>query len=392
MRFAGALSIPLMVLLSFGLARWFWVMQMESESESRTRELAADLAGDLVAGRSLQESVYRPFVQSQSERVGYLAVANFKNGFRSGLINATLLERSHSPLLTYRREHGDTATLARLTEPGAGFPGEYMDVLSLAFVPPAHSSDHAPIGVLKVGYVLPGYPLGRGYIHLWWVLMALASVMALGGWGVALTSRERPMIRVSEATHTPKDELTELEHDLEIAGKVEVDSEGRTWRVLFNGEDLQGWSPQGNWYVFEETVMAQPWGSSLVHEHVATDGNYFFQASGRKLSGSDGLILLFTVDGKPLAWVLGGWQNRHSEVGGYPSTRSNDAVELHRWYDMEVRILHEHVQGYLDGRKIWELKRAEVATPSPSSGFQEGLGVAVWSALAKFRNLKFHTL
>src|SRR5262249_12737294 len=99
---------------------------------------------------------------------------------------------------------------------------------------------------------------------------------------------------------------------------IEVDDKGQQWQVLFNGNDLEGWSGKGSWYVTSEEIAGQPWGSSLVSTRVPSNGNYCFQVSGRVITGKDGFIVLFSCYEKFLAWVLGGWGNRRSEVAGYP--------------------------------------------------------------------------
>jgi hypothetical protein len=112
----------------------------------------------------------------------------------------------------------------------------------------------------------------------------------------------------------------------------------------------------------------------------------------RKIAGPDGFVILFPCDGLSLAWVVGGWGNRRSEVPGYPSTAKEGSLEKNRWYQLDVRIDTDTVEGWMDDALVWKLPRSEIRISSPDVGFPPGLGVAVWNTLARFRDIRYRKI
>ena len=399
------LPFLLLALLSLiGAGQYFWLHQYRQHIEDSTRELAQEIGPEIASGKPLREQAYRDFIARKPE-VGYLVAAHFRSGYRSGVINTSSLHSGAHEVEDYLRTHGDPATLERLVQPGQGFSGEYLDVISVAFVPPEGFSDRTPVGMLKVAVVIPGYPLGRGYLKLWWALFGLSALFAIYRSTKAVTQAPRRHLRLVDrstetlpipTTSTPevakKEDLAwleEQEEESERTDRVEVDDHGKEWRVLFNGEDLEGWIGKGNCYLSEGEIVLQPWATSLVSAKISPADRYRFQVFAKKVAGEDGFVLLFRCNDRPLAWILGGWKNTRHEVAGYESTRIEGRLEKNRWYQVEVRINEVQAEGFLDGAKVWSLSRNDIQSSSPDVGFQDGIGVAVWNTLGKFREPKY---
>jgi alpha-L-arabinofuranosidase len=84
--------------------------------------------------------------------------------------------------------------------------------------------------------------------------------------------------------------------------------------------------------------------------------DYTLTLKARKLSGSEGFLILFNVqdDGAKSWWNLGGWGNkRHAiEMGGVIGNEANGTIETGRWYDIRVECKGQSVKCYLDGQLV----------------------------------------
>ncbi len=383
--------------------RWVWLKTYLRNVEKRAEALARIIAPQVGLNEEMGEGFYRGYV-AQDDRVVYLVAANYRNGERQGFINSNNLQRGAGDVKTFLSAHGKAATWAHLIKPGQGFPGPYLHVVSVALVPISSTSDVTPLGALKIGYVVPGVlpdlpPFGRGYGHVviaFWLLTALGVLITLTR-GM-LRERKETDWKVSHleaasvgvVTHQQND-LGWLEEEMEKEEKVHVDPSGKSWNVLFNGADLDGWQSQGAWYPTNKEVAGRPWKASLVSVRAPDQDNYIFHARAKKIAGPDGFVILFPCGDKQLAWIIGGWKNTRNEVGGYEATRVPFSVARGRWYSLEVRIEEESLSGYIDGEQNWKLPKTEIVVSSPEVGWQEGLGVAVWNTLGRFSDLRYRS-
>lgn len=392
-------ALILLSLLGFavvlGVAHWLLVNQIVSSGETSARTFADEAGKSLAVGRTVDRRAFDSFV-AREPRVGYLVVSDFRTGYRSGLFNTGALGFAGPDLEKFRKENGDSATLARIIRPREGFPGEYLHVVAVALTPNSESSDRTPLGILKIGVVIPGYvpgvaSFGRGFGNVVVALWSLCLAIGIGVLAWRPRTRTEPVLSVSlppqesEALH----DLAWLEAESGETEIVEVDELGRSWKILFNGSDLTGWSPKGEWYVAEGEITGQPWGGSIVSMRVNPTPPYSFQATAKKLAGEDGFVILFTFREHFLSWVIGGWGNSRSEVAGYETTRSETSVSKGQWYHLELYVGTESLRGMINGVKVWELDAASVTHASPDAGFLQGIGMGVWSTLVKFRNLRF---
>jgi len=366
---------------------------VDARLERRARELSDIVAPYLSKGRLFRESAYRSIV-IREPRVAYVVIADFRTGYRKGVINSAILQQGAEEIREFRDSYGDEVTLAKLIQPAAGFAGEYVRVVTVNFLPPKTAANKMPWGVLKIGYVVPGFPFGMGYQNILWTLMMFLGLCG-AGWLLAICHYQRrvvPRRRIPLPLPSPKkDDLEALEDELTQSEALEVDAEGKTWKVLFNGNSLEGWVTKGNWYISDEELVAQPWGSSLVSTRAPSDGNYIYCVEAKHVAGRDAFLLLFDCEGKSLWWMIGGWNNSKSEVGGYADTRTEGPLERNKWYDLEIKVDAKEVVGRLNGKKKWSLLRSKIFESSPEVGFETGIGLAVWSGLSKFRNIRFRT-
>lgn len=88
--------------------------------------------------------------------------------------------------------------------------------------------------------------------------------------------------------------------------------------------------------------------------------DYTVDLKARKLSGSEGFIVIFRngAGGSALQWNLGGWGNKQhglqSDVAGKESIIAQvpGSIETNRWYDIRIELKGTLVNGYLDGRLV----------------------------------------
>jgi hypothetical protein len=386
-----------------GVVRLLWLNELDKDQEESAKQIASVVGPDLEAGRNIDSKLYQRFVNA-NPAIGYLVAVGYRSEYRSGSINASRLQAGSQNLVDFLRVRGDADTLSRLTQGDSGFPGPYLNVVSATLLPHESERDRTPVGMVKVGFVLPGYPFGRGFENLVWALGATAGVGILALLVFAYGHPQQPPewhrtggvqfrgmpITGLDSSDEELNALTEAMLDDDTTNVV--DEYGRQWKILFDGKSLEGWKTQGDWYITEREIAGQPWGGSLINETVSSNGSYYFQFRAKKMAGPDGFIALFECDGKSLAWVIGGWRNTRSELAGYEKTRSELTIDRFRWYKVEVRVETDKIDALLDEQLVWSLPRSEIREPSPTKEFQRGVGFAIWSTLCKFKETRFVAL
>jgi alpha-L-arabinofuranosidase len=99
-------------------------------------------------------------------------------------------------------------------------------------------------------------------------------------------------------------------------------------------------------------------------------GDYTFSVKARKISGSEGFLILFHSAGRDsyFQWNVGGWDNtrsalQHADDG--PAMEFGESVpttvESGRWYDISIAVNGHDIKCYLDGKLITQA--TEVTTP-----------------------------
>lgn len=402
-----AIVVIILIALFLWAGHWLWLKLFLLNADTAVRRLGRGISPVIASGQPLDSSIYRNFI-AQEPRVGYVVVANYRSGYRHGLTNLNALQSGSEHLLEDLKRIGEETMLTRLVQPGAGFPGEYLHVVSAAFVPPGEEDDATPIGLLKVGFVVPGHeaglpPFGRGFKTVIWIWLGVTGMLCAGlvafglirrpsGHHVLPIESESELEPALSKEPVKADDISWLEGELEKEEKFFIDHEGQSWRVLFDGTDLAAWKTDGDLYVSEGEICLRPWGTSAVYQHALGSSPYLFRIYGRKVAGADGFVVLFSCEGHALAWIVGGWRNQRSEVAGYPSTGKECRIEKNRWYQLDVRVGADHVEGLIDDVVVWKMNRSGIEKASPDVGFQSGLGVAVWNTLVRFRDARYQKI
>jgi alpha-L-arabinofuranosidase len=158
-------------------------------------------------------------------------------------------------------------------------------------------------------------------------------------------------------------------------GTWNTQAEFKDIRVTKHGEKLyvsdfslgaKGWKPDaGKWNIVGEALQQSATGIKLrayAGDSLWTDYTYTLKA--RKLSGSEGFLILFSVkDNDNYAWWnIGGWGNTRHAVeyceNGWRvlvGTQETGSVETDRWYDIKIELSGQHIKCYLDGKLIHDV-------------------------------------
>ena len=136
--------------------------------------------------------------------------------------------------------------------------------------------------------------------------------------------------------------------------------------VLFESDFSQGtdgWKLlDGNWSV-QGGALRQSEEDTFIRA-LAGDpswSEYTLSLKARKLSGSEGFLILFNIAGDydRTWWNIGGWNNSQSALESNGTQDGKPfAVETGRWYDIELTVAGGHVQCRLDGKLIHDVDLA----------------------------------
>lgn len=288
-----------------------------------------------------------------------------------------------------------------LEKPTRAADREYMHEVSVLFFPhEGPAIDQKPMGIMTVNYILPGQlgsmlRFGQGYRHLisLWMLLfgTITFFILINDLRMARKNKNAslPLTMTPDPQKTEESELTWLEDETGKTEPIYVDDQGRSWKIMLDRDNTIGWSVKGNWYASDAQLYGRPWGGSVVRENFRFPDRFHYQLRANKMAGPDGFVVLFACGMMDLIWVLGGWGNTRTEILGYPSTSNGFKIRKSEWYFLEVRVTESHVEGYINGEFNFKIPRSEVKHPSPNVGFQKGLGLGVWSTLAKFSDIRF---
>jgi alpha-L-arabinofuranosidase len=171
-------------------------------------------------------------------------------------------------------------------------------------------------------------------------------------------------------------QLTDKRPAAPAAGRIGLSTyntaaEFKDIQVTRNGDTLfranlsaavQPWTTNGGQWTVKDGAWLQT-DSKTSAKILAGDvawTDYTVSLKARKLSGSEGFIVIFRngVGGSALQWNLGGWGNKQhglqSDVAGKESIIGQvpGSIETNRWYDVRIELKGTLVNGYLDGRLV----------------------------------------
>ena len=136
-------------------------------------------------------------------------------------------------------------------------------------------------------------------------------------------------------------------------------------QILFSSDfsrGTQGWKFLGdgaNWSAQEGALRQTAERESiraLAGENTWTD--YTLTLKARKLSGAEGFLILFNINGADdrTWWNLGGWSNTQDGIEANGTLDSKPGhIDTDRWYDIKVVVSGRHVKCYLDGGLVHDL-------------------------------------
>ena len=176
-------------------------------------------------------------------------------------------------------------------------------------------------------------------------------------------------------------------------------------KLLFNGENLDGWTIYGTekWYV-EDGLLVCESGPDKQYGYLATDEHYKnFELTlefKQEADGNSGVFIRSTVDGT----IVNGWQVEvappgHSTGGIYesygrnwlikPEPEKDKALKMGEWNEMKIRVDGDNITSWLNGTEMITLTDKIIGAGEGSVILQihDGGGIKV-----KWRNLQLTEL
>jgi len=141
-------------------------------------------------------------------------------------------------------------------------------------------------------------------------------------------------------------------------------------KLLFASDfskSMDGWEPLGGGdWMLRDGGLRQTAEREFIRA-VAGDrkwGDYTLELKARKLSGREGFLILFHIDGDEdrIWWNLGGWENTRNAIEWGETLDSKPGhIETGRWYDIKVELRGASVKCWLNGELIHDLKNARAS-------------------------------
>ncbi len=170
---------------------------------------------------------------------------------------------------------------------------------------------------------------------------------------------------------------------------------GGLWAEMVWNRSFEELGPEsaGMWSIKDEKIVQESMATNVrlwFGKPEWTD--YEFTLQAKKTGGSEGFLVLFRgISDEEFYWYnLGGWGNDHHalEKGvkgrrwGSTGPAFKGQIEENRWYDVKARCETNHIQVWLDDKKVLDF------TDSDNPHLTGRVGIGTWATTAQFRNLK----
>lgn len=141
----------------------------------------------------------------------------------------------------------------------------------------------------------------------------------------------------------------------------------------------------GHWSAGDEGRTQTNRGVAMSYTGDASWSDYTLSLKARKISGSEGFLIVFgRKDGMKYWWNLGGWGNREHglEFNRTPvGPRVPGSIEPGRWYDIKVELTGNRIRCYLDGKLIHDVMAPEVRSFIVNAGRDSATGELIIKAI-----------
>ena len=199
---------------------------------------------------------------------------------------------------------------------------------------------------------------------------------------------------------------------------AEKKEDGETWRALFDGKTLDGWTVtdfggQGEPYV-EDGALVLPFGNDITGVTIAEEAaktlpkvDYVLELEAKRVTGSDFFCGLTVPvwsprDGKDshASLILGGWGGGVvglSSLDGYDASENPSTVyrrfENGRWYKVRLEVTRAGVRAALDGKELFavDTRGKKVGTRSEVN-LSKPLGLATYVTTGAVRGIRVRPL
>lgn len=175
---------------------------------------------------------------------------------------------------------------------------------------------------------------------------------------------------------------------------------------LFNGENLDGWTNNGEelWYVENGELVCES-GPQAQYGYLTTNEYYDdFELTldfKQEANGNSGVFIRSTVDGTKVS----GWQVEvappGSNTGGIyesygrgwliqPEPEKDSALKMGEWNTMKIRVVGDEVTSWLNGTEMVHLKDEKIGEGKGSIALQihDGGGIKVRWKNIKLKKIK----
>jgi alpha-N-arabinofuranosidase len=170
---------------------------------------------------------------------------------------------------------------------------------------------------------------------------------------------------------------------------------GGLWGEMVWNRSFEELGPEnaGMWSIKDEKIIQDSMATNVRLWFGQPEwADYEFTLQARKTGGSEGFLVLFRgISNDEFYWYnFGGWGNDHHalEKGtkgkrwGSVGPPFKGQIEADRWYDIKVRCKENHIQVWLDDKKVLDF------TDTDKPHLRGRVGIGTWATTAEFKNIR----